>query len=67
MQIKCSICQKDNTIYAPFTAGQEYYCYDCEDNFQLKDDQERPRRVQMMADGKFAQLHRELKQHFNSQ
>lgn len=58
MKTKCENCKGVNTTYAAFSGGQEYYCYDCDENFTYKD--EPPRRVQMLAEGKFAELHKEM-------
>jgi hypothetical protein len=56
---RCWACKGTNTTYALFSGGTEYYCEDCDDNFPYEDG-EAPRRVQMIADGKFAELRTEM-------
>lgn len=60
---RCWACGGANTTYALFSGGTEYYCEDCDDNFPYEDGTT-PRRVQMIADGKFDQLHAEMHEHF---
>lgn len=57
----CGMCGGGNTIYAAFSGGCEYYCYDCQDNasYDLGD---APRRVQMLADGRFYELRVEMRE-----
>jgi len=54
----CWSCEGSNTTYQSFSGGQEYYCFDCDDCFPYRD--ERPRRVQMLADGQGAELRDEM-------
>lgn len=59
---RCWACKGTNTTYALFSGGTEYYCEDCDDNFPYEDG-EAPRRIQMIADGKFVELHQEMREH----
>lgn len=52
-------CGSTNTTYALGSGGTEGYCYDCEDNFMLPE-QQRPRRLQMMVDGQWDELRDEM-------
>lgn len=59
-ETRCWACGGTKTTYALFSGGREYYCEDCDDNFPYEEGQA-PRRVQMIADGKFAELRAEMK------
>lgn len=59
-ETRCWACGGINTTYTLFSGGREYYCEDCDDNFPYEKGQA-PRRVQMIADGKFAELRAEMK------
>lgn len=60
-ETRCWACGGTKTTYALFSGGREYYCEDCDDNFPYEEGQA-PRRVQMIADGKFAELRAEMRQ-----
>jgi hypothetical protein len=57
----CWACGGSKTTYALFSGGREYYCEDCDDNFPYEEGAA-PRRVQMVADGRFAELRAEMRQ-----
>jgi hypothetical protein len=64
--MRCWSCGGTNTTYALFSGGREYYCEDCDDNFPYEEGQA-PRRVQMIADGKFDELREEMREHLAEQ
>jgi hypothetical protein len=57
----CWNCNQPGITYQLFSAGREYWCPTCEDAFRYLEDQA-PRRVQMMADGRFDELRDEMRQ-----
>jgi len=61
---RCWSCGGTNTTYAVFSGGREYYCEDCDDKFPYEEGTA-PRRVQMIADGKFAELREEMHEHLD--
>lgn len=61
----CGMCGGTNTIYSMFSGGKEYYCSDCDDNAAYEPG-EAPRRVQMIADGRIAELRAEMDEHLDS-
>jgi hypothetical protein len=56
---RCWACGGSKTTYALFSGGREYYCEGCDDNFPYEEGTA-PRRVQMLADGRFAELRAEM-------
>jgi hypothetical protein len=61
MAMTCRGCDGTNTTYASFSGGREYYCEDCDDNFPYEPG-EAPRRIQMIADGRFEELRAEMRE-----
>jgi hypothetical protein len=61
---KCAECGGTNTVYQAFSGGREYYCPDCgyDGPYEIGD---APRRVQMIADGKFDELREEMHKHLD--
>lgn len=62
-QTTCAACGGTNTTYQVGSGGQEYWCSDCQSSFPYEDGT-RPPRVQLMADGNWDELHRQLDEHF---
>ena len=62
--MKCGMCGGGNTVYAAFSGGKEYYCYDCQDNASYEPG-EAPRRAQMLADGRLDELRAEMREHLS--
>lgn len=60
----CHSCESDNTQYALFSGGREYWCLEC-DSDGLYDDDSRPPRVQMLVDGKIDELRQEMNNHLD--
>lgn len=61
MDDTCWNCNQPGTTYQSFSGGREYYCPTCDDTFTYREGQA-PRRVQMIADGRFDELHVEMRQ-----
>lgn len=64
MAVPCGMCGCTETQYQSFSAGREYYCPQCDDT-HLYPEGEAPRRVQMIADGKFDELRAEMRDELN--
>lgn len=62
----CSHCGGTDTCYQMFSAGTEYYCETCEEVFPYEPGTA-PRRVQMIADGKLAELRWEMREELLTQ
>lgn len=58
--MRCQGCGGTNTTYQLFSGGREYYCEDCDDTFPYEKGQA-PRRIQMIADARTAELIQELR------
>lgn len=57
--LKCVECGGTDTQYQAFSGGREYYCSDCDEVWPYAEG-EAPRRVQMIADGRFEELRAEM-------
>lgn len=56
----CHECGCTEAVYQPFSGGREYYCPQCGDVHAYLEG-EAPRRVQMIADGRFDELRAEMR------
>lgn len=62
MATPCWVCGCSETQYQSFSGGREFYCPQCDDTHPYQEG-DAPRRVQMLADGKFDELHAEMRDH----